>query len=106
MTYRRLPKSGCLPRDLGIGNPSLELSWSEIRSGPGRILFRVSDDPNLGISETRILVGKNTSGPDLFRSRFFGAGPRMRQTARGRGGYSQPPSPNAEGSNPGRGHHP
>src|SRR5258708_37480798 len=99
MTYRRLPKSGCLPRDLGIGNPSLELSWSEIRSGPGRILFRVSDDPNLGISETRILVGKNTSGPDLFRSRFFGAVPRAGQTAGGRGRYTHARSPKAEGSN-------
>src|SRR5258708_25967982 len=103
MTCGRLPTSGCLHRDIGIGNPSLELSWSEIRSGPGRILFRVSDDPNLGISETRILVGKNTSGPDLFRSRFFGAVPRMRQTARGRGGYNPPPPPKAERTTPGRG---
>jgi len=41
---------GSVPSDRDLAgrrdNPSLELSSSEIMSGPGRILFRVSDDLN------------------------------------------------------------
>jgi hypothetical protein len=59
-------------------NPSLELSLRKLRPDPSYSdrMIRISEYPRLESS-----LGKMRPGPDLFRGRFFGTAPSMRDTA-------------------------